>query len=204
MALISAIKQVLPENQIKLCLWHFYRNIEIKRKKIYGDKLNQNQDSLNIVKRIKTLPYIDPNYVKPVLDIISLDAINAREEDNKFVNEYFKKTYIKTYDINDYNYYKIYDHRTNNACMSYNHILNSKFNRKPTIWKFINIIRNEENNLRIEINNIKKYIMFKRKKRLKLISYEKMTKKYYDCYDESIKKINDSNSNHKRKDIINV
>ena len=103
MALISAIKQVLPENQIKLCLWHFYRNIEIKRKKIYGDKLNQNQDSLNIVKRIKSLPYIDPNYVKPVLDIISLDAINAREEDNKFVNEYFKKTYIKTYDINDYN-----------------------------------------------------------------------------------------------------
>lgn len=46
--------------------------------------------------------------------------------------------------------------------------------------------------------------MFKLKKRLKLISYEKMTKKYYDCYDESIKKINDSNSNHKRKDIINV
>jgi len=31
-----------------------------------------------------------------------------------------------------------------------------------------------------------------------------MTKKYYDCYDESIKKINDSNSNHKRKDIINA
>ena len=49
LALISVIKQVLPETQIKLGLWHFYRNIEIKRKKIYGDILNQNQDSLNIV-----------------------------------------------------------------------------------------------------------------------------------------------------------
>ena len=91
-----------------------------------------------------------------------------------------------------------YDHRTNNACEPYHHILNSKWNSNPTIWKFLNIIRNEEKNLRIEINNIKNDI------NLKLISYEKMTKKYYDCYDESIKKINDSNSNHKRKDIINV
>jgi len=57
-----------------LAFLSYYRN---KRKKIYGDILNQNQDSLNIVKRIKTLPYIDPNYVKPVFDIISLDAINA-------------------------------------------------------------------------------------------------------------------------------
>ena len=125
---------------IKLCLWHFYRNIEIKRKKIYGDILNQNQDSLNIVKRIKTLPYIDPNYVKPVFDIISLDAINAGKEDNKFEKVYFKNTEIKTCDINDYNYYKIYNHRTNNACEFYHHILNYKFNSKPTKWKFINII----------------------------------------------------------------
>ena len=40
------------------------------------------ENSQNIVKRIKPLPYIDPNYVKSMFDIISLDAVNAGEEDN--------------------------------------------------------------------------------------------------------------------------
>ena len=85
-------------------------------------------------------------------------------KDDKFVNEYFKKTYLEKYNIKDWNYFKIFDHRTNNACESYHHILNSKFNSKPSIWKFINVIRNEENSLLIEINNIKNGVNFKRKK----------------------------------------
>ena len=57
--------------------------------------------------------------------------------------------------ILEINYFKIYEHRTNNACESCHHILNSKFNSKPSVWKFINMIRNEENELKIEINSIK-------------------------------------------------
>ena len=72
-------------------------------------------------------------------------------------------TYLKKYNIKDWNYFKIFDHRTNNACESYHHILNSKFNKKPTIWKFINVIRNEENNLLNEINSIKNGEMLKKK-----------------------------------------
>ena len=50
-ALIGAIKQSFHNIEIKLCHWHFFRNLEIDRKKIYGDINNQNEISLNILKR---------------------------------------------------------------------------------------------------------------------------------------------------------
>ena len=39
-AIIGAIRQVYPNSEIKLCLWHLFRNLEINRKKIYGSKEN--------------------------------------------------------------------------------------------------------------------------------------------------------------------
>lgn len=110
MALIGAIKQSFPNIEIKLCLYHYFRNIEINRKKIYGSFDNQTQESLNILKRIKTLCYIDPNYVAEVFNVVSEDATNLDEIDNKFVNIYLKKMYITKFNINDWNYYKIYEH----------------------------------------------------------------------------------------------
>ena len=201
-AIIGAIRQVYPNSEIKLCLWHLFRNLEINRKKIYGSKENQSIESLNIFKRIQTLCYIDPNYVKDCFAFISEDA-EEDNKDDKFVNEYFKKTYLEKYNIKDWNYFKIFDHRTNNACESYHHILNSKFNSKPSIWKFINVIRNEENSLLIEINNIKNGVNFKKKKR-GIPSFEYMTKKYYDIYDEEISKIIDSNLESKKDKILNI
>ena len=101
--------------------------------------------------------------------MISEDA-EEDDKDDKFVNDYFKKTYLEKYNIKDWNYFKIFDHRTNNAYESYHHILNAKFNSKPTIWKLINVIRNEENSLLIEINNIKIWLILKRKKEEYLVS----------------------------------
>ena len=49
-------------------LWYLYRNIETNRNKIFGDIINHNKESLNIIKRIKTLVYIDPDYVKDVFN----------------------------------------------------------------------------------------------------------------------------------------
>ena len=204
LALIGAIKQSFPNTEIKLCLWHFFRNIEIHRKKIFGSLDNQSEESLNILKRIKTLCYIDPNYLAEVFDIISEDAINSDENDNKFVNIYFKKTYIDKFNIKDWNYYKTYDHKTNNSCESFHHVLNGKFNNKPTIWKFISVIKTEENNLELEIENIKNgEILLKRKKR-GIKSFKLTMMKYYDAIDEKIKKINDSMSLNKHTDIVNI
>ena len=74
--------------------WHLYRNIETNRKKIFGDIINHNKESLNIIKRIKTLVYIDADYVKDVFNLISEDAEHIGEKEKEFVNSYFKKTYI--------------------------------------------------------------------------------------------------------------
>ena len=62
-----------------MCLWHLFRNLEINRKKIYGSIDNQDQFSLNILKRNKTLCYIDPDFVK---DVFSLFIDDANESDN--------------------------------------------------------------------------------------------------------------------------
>ena len=133
----------------------FFRNIEINRKKIYGDIKNQNEISLNILKRIKTLCYIDPKYVHKVFDLIIIDAENSGKEDIQFVKIYLKKNYIDKFNYNDWNYYKCFDHRTNNSCESYNHVLNSKFSKKPTFWKLISVLKQEEYNLNIELENLK-------------------------------------------------
>ena len=100
-----------------------------------------------------------------VFDLIADDAEESDEKDEKFVKDYFQKQYLDKYNVKDWNYYKIYDHRNNNACESYHHPLNSKFNSKPSIWKFISVIREEENNLVQEINNIRQGLV-KRKKRI--------------------------------------
>ena len=102
--------------------------------------------------------------------------------------------------MKDWNYYKIYDHRTNNACESYHHSLNSKFNSKPSIWKFISNIREEENNLVKEIENIRKRI-FKMKKRI--VKFKDFIKTNYNSYDEVINKINNSNFNNKHIKSVN-
>ena len=44
-----------------------YRN---KKKKIFGDFIIQNEESLSIIKRIKTLVYIDPKYVKDIFKLV--------------------------------------------------------------------------------------------------------------------------------------
>ena len=49
-------------------LWYLYRNIETNRNKIFGDVINHNEEPLNIIKSIKTLVYIDPDYVKDVFN----------------------------------------------------------------------------------------------------------------------------------------
>ena len=179
-------------------------NIESKRKKLFGDYSNHSAESYNIIKRIKTLVYIDPNYVKDVFTLISEDSINVGEKEDNFANNYFKKTYIEKFNLNEWNYYKIFDHRTNNACESYNHVLNSKFNKKPSIWKLFAGLINDENLLYIKIDNIKKNIGSERKKKRGIKSFKDTAIPYYNKYDEEIKKISESDDLNKREKIINV
>ena len=43
--LICVIKQVWPNSELNLYLWHLYRIIETNRNKIFGDIINHNQES---------------------------------------------------------------------------------------------------------------------------------------------------------------
>ena len=69
--------------------------------KIYGSIENQNNISLNILKRIKTLCYIDSDFVKDVFILIFEDANYSDENDKKFVIDYFKKNSIEKYNIKE-------------------------------------------------------------------------------------------------------
>lgn len=101
---------------------------------------------------------------------------------NIFVTNYFKKIYIDKFNIKEWNYFKIYGHRTNNECESDNHILNSKFNKKATIWKHFAELINVEHFLYIKID----------------------TTPHYTKYDEEIKRISDSNDLDKREKTIDI
>ena len=55
LGIVGGLKNVWPNSEIKLCLWHMLRNIELKRKKIFGEYSNHSTESYNIIKRIKYL-----------------------------------------------------------------------------------------------------------------------------------------------------
>ena len=128
------------------------------------------------------------------------DPENSSEDNIQFVKIYFKKNYIDKFNYKDWNYYKCYDHRTNNSCESYNHVLNSKFPSKQTFWKFISILKQEEYNLNIELENIKNGNIKYKKRGVK--SLKSVCKKYYDDYDLKISNILNSDSNNKENQII--
>ena len=51
---MQSIKQVYPSSEIKLCLWHFFSNLEVNRNKIYGVIDNQTPETKNILKHVET------------------------------------------------------------------------------------------------------------------------------------------------------
>ena len=63
--------------------------------------------------------------------------------------------------------------------------------------EIVTYLRNDENLLYIEIDNLKKGNIFSKKKII-WRSFERISSPYYKVYDEEIKKINDSNDLRKK------
>lgn len=80
---------------------HVY-SIKINRNKIQGSINNHSRLSKHILKRIKTLSFIDPLYIKDVYEYIKDDAEDDKK--NKLFVKYFEKTYLIKYDIKNWNY----------------------------------------------------------------------------------------------------
>lgn len=66
-----------------------------KKKKMFGEVSNLSTELYNIIKRIKTLVYIAPHYVKDVFTFISKDSANVGEKEENFVNNYLQKHILK-------------------------------------------------------------------------------------------------------------
>ena len=82
-----------------------------------------------LYKSITNFPFINPDYI---FDIYN--KFKEESEANNYRNfleflDYFKKTYLITYEIKYWNYYDHIEHITNNACESYNAKLNNLFQK---------------------------------------------------------------------------
>ena len=146
-AMSNAFKSVFPDSKIKYCLWHFERNLEINKNKICYKEVNENKDIFILYKCITKLPYIDPHYLE---DLYLL--IKTKSNNRNFLEflKYFYKTYFLKYPVENWNFFDNIEDTTNNRCESYNHHLYSYFNKKPTFYKLLFILREEENYMKIE------------------------------------------------------
>ena len=78
------------------------------------------------------------------------------------------------------------------------------FNSKPTIWKFISIIRDEEEELRLKIVSIREGEFNLRKK--KCYSFKQICLKSYDTISKNIEDVNNSDigDDNKKEKILNI
>ena len=161
-----ALVECFPEAKIKHCFFHYgqilYRKITSTG--INGLNINKKfEESRNVHKvfyMLKYLCFIDPKFVEPVFSLIK-ERIKIDVFMNPFVN-YFYENFLYNKDINSWNYWNIYNNRTNNCCEGYNSRLNDFFKTKPHIFKFLLKLKDEEsliykNYIQIEFTLFKKY-----------------------------------------------
>ena len=74
---------------------------------------------------LKYLCFIDPTFVESVFSLIK-ENIKIDDFMNRFVN-YFCEKFLCNKDINNWNYWNIYNNCTNNCCERYNSRLNDFF-----------------------------------------------------------------------------
>lgn len=141
-AIINAWQSVFPLVEIKVCKFHLWTLWENQIKK-FNDEYKKDINVRIIVKCIKSLMFIPPEYVQPVFQLIRNDNKNDKLFDFfKYIND----NYIEQENMPEiWNYFKIYDFHTNNACEIYNRNLNSYFKKTPTILQLAKVFSLEEN-----------------------------------------------------------
>jgi len=107
--------------------------------------MKENYDALyKEYKTISNFPFINPEYIAEIYKIKNKCKENNFEQFLIFL-KYFEKTYLINHKINEWNYYNCIEHITNNAMESFNNYLKYLVPSKPNFYKFVNIIRKEEN-----------------------------------------------------------
>jgi len=52
--------------KIKYCIWHYKRELEIQKNKLYRTEIENSRDLYNYYKYILNLPIINPIYIKDI------------------------------------------------------------------------------------------------------------------------------------------
>ena len=163
-----------PEAKIKHCFFHYgqilYRKITSTG--INGLNINQKfEDSKSAHKlfyMLKYLCFIEPIFVEPVFYLIK-EKIKIDDFMIPFV-DYFYDNYLCNKDINSWNYWNIYNNRTNNCCEGYNSRLNDFFKTKPHIFKFLLKLKDKESLIYKNIFKLS-LIYLKSIRKIKMILY---------------------------------
>jgi hypothetical protein len=123
-AIGNACKEIYPNVNIKHCIWHMLRALEINKNKKCLKEIKDNDNIFILYRIICNLYVCDPKYIEEVFELIKDKSNN--EAFDEFLN-YFEEQYINKYGIDSWNYYRNYIHITNNSCESYNCKLNKLF-----------------------------------------------------------------------------
>ena len=111
-AIGAGAKKIFPNLIIKYCIFHMKSSLEKKKNSLCKTEVI-NDNNLFILYKICCNLYICvPLYVNNVFDIIKTKSDN--EKFNEFLT-YFEAVYINRYNIKQWNYYKNYEHITNNV-----------------------------------------------------------------------------------------
>ncbi|ORX73428.1 hypothetical protein BCR32DRAFT_285656 [Anaeromyces robustus] len=123
----NAIKKTFPNINIRYCVWHYKRSLEINKNKL----------------SISNFPFINPNYIFDIHNKIKREC--QENNYNQFLDflEYFNDNYLQGYDIKYWNYYNGIEHITNNVSELYNKYLKLLFQNKPTFYKLIHKLKKE-------------------------------------------------------------
>ena len=142
-AIPNVFLKIFPNTKIKFCLWHMDRALENKAKSY----IKEDKDVYFLYKCIINLPFIEPVYVEDLFNYIK--DKNTNDNFNEFL-DYFKKNYIEKYWIKNWNYFEGIENIANNCCESYNNKLNNLFNKKPTFFKLLYKLMEEEDLIKKE------------------------------------------------------
>ena len=89
--------------------------------------------------------------------------------------EYFRKTYLIIYDIENWNYYNNTEYITNNGSESFNNYLNDLFSKKETYFRLIYTLNNDVS-LYSDTYERKKFGIWNKQKRKTLTRTNKIKK----------------------------
>ncbi|KAG4086334.1 hypothetical protein H8356DRAFT_1434649 [Neocallimastix lanati (nom. inval.)] len=117
----NAAEKVYINANIKYCIWHFKRALEIQKNELCGNKVEKIKDF-----KIKS-ECQEYNYV------LFLEFL-----------EYFKNTYIISYETENWNCYDNIEHITNNVSETFNKYLKKLFTKKNTFFQLLWELQKEE------------------------------------------------------------